>query len=335
MHREMGQLLRMYPALESMVVSQQGGILAFATPAGRCYFLDNDNLCRIEKEHGKALKPGVCTLFPFNVFSRIGNTITVSPHFLCPLRLELPARPGKVEGTHARIAAAVAESGLLTPHDSDRRLPQLRLHPSQDACAVLARERGFLAACSAALQKKKFRTVLHGQLARGAVLDTFLTRATAVLGLAISRRPIVRDHLDDVLLAITPAFRLDLLGLPTDGILKALALGEVIVRRILALASGPPTLQGTYDLLAKLSPTLRLLASDQEPLVLPKLQHMKLDAFEAPQLKLAAFAAHRAAERGTPTLEALEQAMEPTLSTADRALLLLDLGNRSDVVARK
>jgi len=29
----------------------------------------------------------------------------------------------------------------------------------------------------------------------------------------------------------------------------------------------------------------------------------------------------------------LEQAIEPTLSIADRALLLLDLGNRSDVVA--
>lgn len=331
--REMGQLLHMYPALESMVVSRQGDLLTFATPAGRCHFLADDNLCRIEKEHGKALKPGVCTLFPFNVFGRIGNTITVSPHFLCPLRLELPARPGTVEGTHARLAAAVAESGLLAPQDIARRLPKSRLHPSEDARAVLAREKSFLAACSAALQKHKFRTVLNRQLARGAVLDKFLARAAAVLGIALSRRPIVRDALDDVLLVIAPALRLGLLRLPTDGMLKALALGEVIVRRTRALSSAPPTLQGTYDLLVKIGPTLRLLASDQEPLVLPKLRNMKLPPFEAPQVMFAAFAAHRAAERRTPTLEALEKAIQPTLSTADRALLLLDLGSRADVAA--
>jgi hypothetical protein len=195
------------------------------------------------------------------------------------------------------------------------------------------REKRFLAACSAALQKHKFRTVLNRQLTRGAVLDKFLAQAAAVLGIALSRRPIVRDALDDVLLAIAPALRLGLLRLPTDGMLKALALGEVIVRRTRALSSAPPTLQGTYDLLVKIGPTLRLLASDQEPLVLPKLRHMKLPPFEAPQVMFAAFAAHRAAERRTPTLEALEKAMQPTLSTADRALLLLDLGSRADVAA--
>lgn len=79
-------LLSLYPALGSAVVSRQGSMLAFGTPAGRCFFLDEDNLCRIEKDHGKDLKPGVCSLFPFNAFRRIGKVVAVSPHFMCPIR---------------------------------------------------------------------------------------------------------------------------------------------------------------------------------------------------------------------------------------------------------
>jgi Fe-S-cluster containining protein len=78
----MQKLVQLYPALESMAVARHGNILSFATPTGRCHFLEPDNLCRIEKEHGKQQKPGVCMLFPFNVFTRIGKTIAISPHFI-------------------------------------------------------------------------------------------------------------------------------------------------------------------------------------------------------------------------------------------------------------
>ena len=142
LQREMRQLLTIYPALGSAATSRQGDIITFATPSGRCHFLDGDNLCRIEKEHGKALKPGVCGLFPFNVFTRIGDVVAISPHFMCPLRLQIPARPGRVEGTHARIETAVRESALLDRAYVEAHMVPSRLHPALDADSVLEREIG-------------------------------------------------------------------------------------------------------------------------------------------------------------------------------------------------
>ena len=43
----------------------------------------------------------------------IGDAIAVTPHFLCPLRLTVPARPGEVEGSHDRVEALVRESPIL------------------------------------------------------------------------------------------------------------------------------------------------------------------------------------------------------------------------------
>jgi hypothetical protein len=111
LEREMPSLLSLYPARGSAVVLRQGSILAFGTPAGRCFFLDEDNLCRVEKEHGKDLKPSACSLFPFNEFNRIGNVIAIRPQFMCPIRLQVPALPGCVEGTTPRLRLLRAPAG--------------------------------------------------------------------------------------------------------------------------------------------------------------------------------------------------------------------------------
>src|SRR5436190_18591512 len=110
--REMNFLFRKYPPLAGMVIMRESSVVTCSTPAGRCFFLRNDNLCQIEVENGKKFKPGVCLLFPFNDFYRIGKTVVVAPHFLCPLRLKLPAEPGRVEGTHAKVDAMVRETEL-------------------------------------------------------------------------------------------------------------------------------------------------------------------------------------------------------------------------------
>src|SRR5439155_6122765 len=115
-----------------------------------------DNLCSIEKENGKNLKPSICTLFPFNRFTRIGRTIAVSPHYLCPLRLEVPAQPGQVEGTHSKLEAALRESALLEPAYIQARVPAIRMRSPGEAEAALAREERFRNVCSSALGVVRF-----------------------------------------------------------------------------------------------------------------------------------------------------------------------------------
>lgn len=76
-----------------------GDVITVAMPLGRCAFLDDDRLCRIHKDHGTSLKPGMCVVFPLNLLRTIGPVVTVAPVFgLCPLRLQLPPRPGDVDG---------------------------------------------------------------------------------------------------------------------------------------------------------------------------------------------------------------------------------------------
>ena len=47
-------------------------------------------------------------------------------------------------------------------------------------------------------------------------------------------------------------------------------------------------------------------------------------------MTFAMFAAHRLAEQGAPVLEALEESFREGLSTADRSVLLIELGARTD-----
>lgn len=326
LQREMRQLLALHPALGSMAISRHGTVITVAAPSGRCHFLDDDNLCRIEKERGKALKPGVCTLFPFNNFSRIGKAIVVSPHFMCPLRLQLPARPGEVEGTHAFVEAAVRESALLDPAYLDAAAPLLRLHPSQDAESVLAREAGFRDGCALALGQRTFTETLRGESADAASLGAVVARAAQVMGLTVPPRSQPHDAVDDLLLALAPTLRLSALSLCPEGILRALALGELVLRRALRLSDSPPTLQGVHGILTAAGPALRLLARGDEPLELVRGAGEKVPPFGDPELTFAAFVALREARGATGTLGALEKAMTPSLTVADRSVLLRQLG---------
>ena len=53
----MRKLLQIYPALGSVALGREADQVNIATPSGGCFFLEADNLCRIEKEHGKGTKP--------------------------------------------------------------------------------------------------------------------------------------------------------------------------------------------------------------------------------------------------------------------------------------
>jgi hypothetical protein len=335
LRREMQTLLVLYPAIESMAVSRSGNNLEFATPTGRCYFLDADNRCAIERVHGKTLKPGVCVLFPFNLFTRIGTAVAVSPQFMCPLRVQVPARPGQVEGTHALIETAVRESGLLDPSYVEGHLPSVLLHGSENASSVLKREEGFRDACSRALGRQSFIEMLRGESADPEALDGFVVRAAAIMGLDPPSRPQGRDPIDDVLIALAPPLRLNMLRLSPEGILRALALGEMVVRRVLPLSSGPLSPQGVHQIVTVPGPALRLLAQGDEPLDLVKRASMEVSWFDVPEMVLAAFKALSDFRKSIGTLTALEKAIEPSMTVSDRAVLLRYIGMQVEALMKR
>lgn len=324
----MRQLLSIYPALGSAATSRQGNIITFATPSGGCHFLDGDNLCRIEKEHGKALKPGVCVLFPFNVFTRIGDAVALSPHFMCPLRLQVPPRPGQVEGTHVRLEAAVRESALLDRAQVEAHLVPSRLHRALEADSVLERETLFRDACSLALGQQRFIEVLRGQATDAPGLNMFIERAARIMGLEEAARSRTADAVDDLLLALAAPLRVRLLHLSSVSMLRVLALGEIVLRRTLILSDQSPTLQGAHQMITSAGPALRLLARGDEPVELGRRASAKTPPFGDPDLTFAAFLALREVHSSTGILEALEKAIKPSLSAADRSVLLNQLGSK-------
>ena len=327
--KEMTPLLKLYPNLGLVAKSRNGEILDFVTPTGRCYFLGSDNFCRIEKDHGKALKPGVCSLFPFNSLSRIGNTVVVSPHFMCPLRLKLPAQPGKVTGTHSEVEKAVKASGLL------ERVPKKgQKHPQGMSArkeeSLLQRESAFRDACGSAIHRRlSFRDFLQEQSTNN--LGDFVKRAAALLGINVLSQKSTRDSLDDLLLALASPIRLRLLDLKPEEVVRILALAEVYLRQVSSLSEDPPTLQGTHQILVSIFPVLRLLARGHRPPV-------RQDAIPAapklwnPELTFASVIFFES-QKSMGVLAALECALPLELSLTDRTLFLRHIAQRMSAAA--
>ncbi len=326
LRREMGTLLQLYPSLSSAAAHRQGDVLSFHTPPTGCCFLDSDNLCGIEKRHGRGLKPGICALFPFNVFTRIGSSIAISPHFLCPLRLELPPKRGAVEGTHARVEAAARESGLLERAYVDAMAPAT-LHPSASVRSALRREATFRDRCEAGLGRERFTDLLRDASEAAGALDAFVVRAARILVLDAGAGAPPRDRVDDLLLAIAPPLRLSLLAQSGEAMLHALALGERLARRTLSLHRDAPTLQTVYSAMSDALPVLRLLARGDESLELAEGSE-KGPPLPTPELTFAAYLALREARGPAGLLGALEQAITPELSAADRLVLLRHLARK-------
>jgi hypothetical protein len=331
LRREGQRLLSLYPDLAWAATGREGDSMAFHNARSGCHFLDADNLCRIHKDHGRALKPSICVLFPFTGLSRIGRTVVVNPHFLCPLRAQVPPRVGEVEGTHSRVLELLEETGLADPRCGP--LPALPLHPALPPSAVVDREVAFRDRCAVALGERGFADVLGESSRDEAALRASIGRSLALLGL--DPRPPGPDRgstsprvLDDLLLTIAPTFRLHLLILDSEGILRALAVGEELVRRILAVATRPPTLQAVHQALTAAARALILLAHGDAPLALRRTFGIRSPTFRDPVLTFAAFLALRELSRGEPVLPALERALDRSLPAADRSILLGTLGGR-------
>lgn len=199
------------------------------------------------------------------------------------------------------------------------------LHASQDPRAVLKREAGFRDRCARDLGRRRFAETLGEASADGGSLDAFVTRAAKILGLDAPAEPAGRDPVDDILLALASPLRLGLLSLSSEAMLRALAIGERVARRVLSLSSDEPTLQAVHKIVTGVGPTLRLLAQGDQPVDLPEGDH-KVAALGSPELTFAAYLALREARGPGGMLAALEKAIEPALSVADRSVLLSYLG---------
>ena len=333
--REMPVLLSAYPKLGASVVSRRGSMLTLSTPAGSgCVFLDDDNRCRIEKEHGKDLKPGVCMLFPFNKFFRIENIIVVTPHFLCPLRMQVPARPGEVEGSHAKVEAAVYASGLLDPEYISTHTTSLTLHPELGVEGVIKREESFRNSCASALGSEKFTDVIASCSSEPEVLRETTQRAARILGALNGVERHERDEIDDMLMVLAPSHRLSFLLLSSETILRALAISEFMVREITAISGARMSLQGVSSVLGNSTIIARLLARGDETIALADPQSVQSPQFGDAGMFFAAFTALRSITSGSRIFDSLEAPLA-NLSLSDRSALLFELASYLERLPRK
>lgn len=326
MKREMGRLLTLYPPLQNAVSERHGDFIRIIAPAGGgCVFLGSDNLCGIQREHGEALKPTMCMMFPFNTLNRVGETIVVSPHFACPLRLRLPAGLGEVEGKHSVIERRIRQLNFLDEGYLAGFAPVLPLHAAQSPEQVVLREVAFRDLSADALGSRSFAEVLHEASGDARELTRNIARGAKVLGLPKARKK-SRDAIDDLLLALAPSLRLKLLRLPPEGILVALALSEIAFRRITADSNKAPTLQGAYHVFMTIGPALRLIGLINEPIGYSKVASVEGPHSWNPEMKVMARVILRQAQGSTGAIEALERALPSSLSVADRSALLIQIG---------
>jgi hypothetical protein len=322
LNRELKTLLRLYPSLESMALGRVKDDVYFPLPRSGCVFLEPDNRCGIQTRHGRELKPSGCLLFPFNVLTPIGGALAVRPNFICPIRVVAPARPGAVAGTHRTIAAEI-RSGELP----ERKLPRAVSRATRVEIEVAFRDR-----CAEALGSRRFSDVVRGASPSPEQLAGRIARCTAILGVELPLSSGPRDCLDDVLLAIAPAFRIELARVPAEGKLLALALGERLVRRALRLEQG--TAQAVWDLLSGLAPALRLLGGADEPLRVPPKIRRKAPRFGDAEMTFAAYELLKDAGAGD-VLERLERAMRRLAAPVDRCAFLVQTGLHIESAAER
>jgi hypothetical protein len=331
--REMNFVFRNYPPLASLVTEREGDIVTVATPTGRCFFLRNDNLCQIELDHGRARKPGICLLFPFNDFSRIGNTLVVAPHFMCPLRLNLPAAPGKVEGTHANVAKAIKETNLGEADYVRGFVGTAKLPPGKTATEVLKREREFCDRCTESLGKAQFRDVLAASSEDPSALWAFRKRVAKLLGWTLPPQQDSRDALDDILIASAPAYRVESLFLSDEALLRFLSLAELLVRRVYSMSIGAPTLQGVFGVIEDMRPALRLLAWGDAKPPLKKVSLKSPEFGDSNLVDSAQKFLNWMPVKGV--LPALEKALPAEFKTADRIVVVRQSADTVDPAIRR
>lgn len=126
--QEREQLVRSHPALDLVAPPPGPGIEIIATPISACWFLEDCRCTLLQRgadRHNRKHtppRPSICTLFPFNLFATLGETLVVAPNSLCPLTTR-----GRGGVTHAEILELVRQVGPVGQGSAVRTLDGERL----------------------------------------------------------------------------------------------------------------------------------------------------------------------------------------------------------------
>jgi hypothetical protein len=313
-------LIDNHPELLPWIQSREKGFIMLGTPQSGCFFLDNDGLCRIELTSGRSAKPTLCIMFPFNQLGRIGNHLIVRPYFRCyHLEPVVPPRPGSVAGTHSAILRDLQATGM-----AKQGLPEIAIPAGEDADAILAREREWLAICSDALGRRRLVDAAAGFSKDAAGLSDFVLRAVKLLGLTMAEERHPRDRFDDLLLILSPIMRMDLLMLGAEGLLRATTLAQMLVRQSFVGSAAPATLADLAYFLDMVRPILAVLGRGEEPF--QPLVNWQPDGacptLDSPEQKMAFGAMVILTGKGYGTLRALEEALSTVTRPVERVLFI-------------
>jgi hypothetical protein len=314
--KEMERVFELYPEVAPLTLDRAGSWVSMMTLATGCVLLDTDNFCRIEKEHDKSLKPSLCNIFPFNGFLRFGDVIAVTPHSLCPMRLQVPPRPGEVQGTHADIERAIDSSVFWEVWVPS--IPKLMLSPARDAAEALEQEEAFRDRCGAALGVERFGDVLLAASADPAALRAIRARLVRLLGVGGGEWPADRDVLDDMLLALASSIRLQFTSLEPERVLHALLVGEIGVRNAASVARVPLTLKAAYEILSGYSAVMLLLGHGDQPAGPDVNWNRKSPKYDDAGMVFATYIALKELASGAGVLPALERALPDSMPVGDR-----------------
>lgn len=316
--RETPTLLQHYPALAWAATRSGPAGSDFTNPAGGCFFLTNQNLCQIEVDHGRSAKPGVCVLFPFNDFTRLGHVIVVRPHFLCPLHL----RPGEGAGDHAELEKQLQETGMETRALAQ---PGSELSSTQTQ-QILHTEENFRDRCGAAIGKVRFEDLLESSVENKTAFRAWQQRALRLWGIAHEAAP--RDALDEILLALASPLRTHLFFASERRRLRILFLASAYARIMARVTSRPLTLQGTHRLIMDILPLLRLFARGNTAIRLRAPEAQQGVEFQNPELTLAFFQVLEDLQGGHKLFDTVERALPKRLSPIERGLFFHQLARR-------
>lgn len=316
--KETPGLLASFPALGFAAVKSGAQGADFTNPAGDCFFLTSQNLCRVEQEQGRHAKPGVCVVFPFNDFSRFGDVVIVRPHFLCPLRLA----PNEGVGRHAEIEKSILETGVLSRAFAQPG-PEIS---AAKARTVIRREENFRDECAVAIGKDRFDEVLERMAEDPAELRRWRERVLRLWGIPFALGP--RDDLDDILLALAPPLRVRGLLLRERTRLRILSLAGAYARGLRGLGGGRNTLQGTHHLIVNLFVLFRFFAHGNEALMLRSPGLIEGVEFQNPLLTFAFFEVLEKLQNGSKLFDALDAALPPKLTNLERTIFFHQLARR-------
>jgi Fe-S-cluster containining protein len=119
--KELAGLLHISPALALFAGEgfPHSPLPVLETVLEKCWFLDRESLCRLERAVGRYQKPAACRTFPFNQVRSAAEWVVVMPHFLCPLTVQAgPSKTGKT--SHDEIALEMHQVGV--PRDGHVQL---------------------------------------------------------------------------------------------------------------------------------------------------------------------------------------------------------------------